>query len=230
MGDLVPAKVRPAGTGGKLVKSLVLAACYIALVPVVAAFGLLGAATYFPGPTKSLLGPALRALLPDSAPAETAKADEALVKTAAVEGRLAKLESDIAALVARSATPAPAAGQKPAEAGPVNSEVESQIRTAIAPARKESADRDKLLAAISSLTLARAELLSGNREVAQREVALAQKALGLPGAIPPAAVHSDLSDALAKAADALSRGSASASDWLSLAWHSLADALIAANP
>ena len=228
MGEILPAKVRPAGAGAALLKSLALAVVYIALIPLVAALGLVGAATYFPGPTRALLGPAVVALLPEYAPPETAKAEEALAKSLAVESRLSKIEEDIAGLVAKAAVETPA-GQEPSEATEQPAQVETQIAAALAPVRKETAGRDRMLAGLSALTLARSELLAGNREVAQRELGLAQMALAPQGETALPGLPTDLLDTMGKAADALSRGSSTAGDWLSLAWHTLADALLTNN-
>lgn len=93
--------------------------------------------------------------------------------------------------------------------------------------RREQHLRPEKIHALSSLTPARAELLAGNREVALREVRLAQAALTWPGGRTQSRVPVGLSDALAKGEDALSRGSGAAADWLSLAWHQLADAILA---
>ncbi|MEX0973956.1 MAG: hypothetical protein WD024_01205 [Bacillota bacterium] len=228
MGEILPAKVRPAGAGSGLLRSLIMAAVYIALIPLVAALGLVGAATYFPGPTRALMGPALARLLSDWAPLETGKAEEALAKSLEAESRLSKIEEDIAGLVVKAAGETPV-DQEPSGATEQPEQVETQIAAALAPVRKETAGRDRMLAGLSALTLARSELLAGNREVAQRELGLAQTALASEGGTAAPGVPADLLETLGKASDALSRGSSTAGDWLSLAWHTLADALLTNN-
>lgn len=218
----MPAKIRPAGSGYGLVKNLALAALYLALVPVVAAIGISLGATYFPGPTRALLGPALESLVEIPASGEAEKAQEALDRTAAAEDRLAKIEQDIAALLERDnpgEQPAPGGTDEATEAG-------DEIEALLTPLRKEAAGRDRMLAGLTALTLARAELLAGNRAVAARELTLAQECLAAKADDGAVEIPAQLREALGAAIDAMQRGSMIAGDYLSLAWHLLVDALL----
>ena len=223
MGDIAPPKVWPTGSGYGLLRNVILAIVYLALVPLVAAAGISLGAQYFPAATRALLGPALESLVDDPALQEAAKVEEALARTAAAEGRLSKLEQDVLALIAKAGE-APAEGSEPEE--PAKPDEESvDFNALLAPVRLEAAGRDRTLAALTAMTLARAEFLSGNRAVAVRELTLAQECLANEGG-SAAPVSSEIQKALAGALDALQRNSSTAGDYLSLAWHMLADALL----
>lgn len=225
VGDIAP-KVRPTGSGYGLFRNLALALVYLALVPLVAAAGISLGAQYFPGPTRALLGPALESLVEAPEIEGTAKAEEALAKVAVAEGRLAKIEEDLLALISRpNETPVTPADPEGPAAPPEAEEETVDYEGLLAPVRAEAATRDKTLAALTAMTLARAELLAGNRAVALRELTLAQQCLAAEtGSVAPVApqIEKALSDAL----DALQRNSSTAGDYLSLAWHMLADALL----
>jgi len=221
VGDLGPAKVQPVRAGGTQLRTLVAALCYVLLIPAVSVMALLGAVAYFPGPTKAVLGPALRAIASEAGEdGADNEASQALARVSGAENRLSKLEADIAALAAKATEPA----------GPALKPDDSQVKALIEPVRKEAHEKDGLLAALSALTLARAELLSGNREVALREMRFAQDLLGGSVGVASGGMPAGLAEALAKGSDALLKGSGTAGDWLSLAWHTLAEALVAAQP
>jgi hypothetical protein len=203
-----------------------MALAYVALVPAVCVLALIGAAAYFPGPTRTLLGPTFRSLGLVPEEGAGAGAAEALARTSAAEARLGKIEADIAAVAKRIE-------QKPEEQtaskeGQASTQDESRILAALMPAREEALRRDRLLAALSCLTLAKAELLAGNREVALRDAQLAQGILGQSGRADAGGEPAGLGELLSKSVDSLSRGSSTAAEWLSLAWHELAEALVAA--
>ncbi len=222
MGDMVPANARPAGSGYRPIWSLVIAAVYLLLVPVIAAVGLSLGATYFPGPTRALLGPALEALVEEPASQVAGMVREALDRSAAAEERLSKLEQDIATLVeqGREVT------EPPSQGTPEGGVTEAQVGAAITPVVRQSAGRDRMLAGLTALTLARAEFLAGNRAVAARELTLAQECLTVNAGEGSVEIPEPVRDALSKAVDAVQRGASTAGDYLSLAWHLLADALL----
>lgn len=222
MADMVPANARPAGYGHRPIWSLVIAAVYLLLVPVIAAVGLSLGATYFPGPTRALLGPALEALVGRAAPGEDGMIQEALNRTAVAEERLSKIERDIAALAERAAE----AAEQPSQGASESRVTEAHIAAAIAPTASQAAGRDRMLAGLTALTLARAEFLAGNRAVVERELKLAQECLALNAGEGSVETPEPVRDALGKALDAVQRGASTAGDYLSLAWHLLADALL----
>jgi len=225
VGDIAP-KVRPTGSGYGLFRNLVLALVYLALVPVVAAAGISLGAQYFPGPTRALLGPALESLVVTQEIDGAAKAEEALAKVTVAEDRLAKIEQDVLALIGKSSETPVTPEQPGGQAAPSQGEEETvDYEGLLAPVRTEAATRDRTLAALTAMTLARAEFLAGNRAVALRELTLAQQCLAAEaGSAAP--VTPEIRKALTDALDALQRNSSTAGDYLSLAWHMLADALL----
>ncbi|MGE5578742.1 MAG: hypothetical protein ACM3WU_01760 [Bacillota bacterium] len=225
MGETSPAKVPYAHPGYRMLRNVVMAAIYLVLVPVVAAAGLSLGAQYFPDATLALFGPAVRLLASESLEPESVKADEALSRAAAAEGRLSKIEEDMARLVSRVQV-IEAQPVRPPDA-PSASDPEQQttgMNAAIGPLRAEGIGRDRMLAGFTALALARSELAAGNRAVAIRELALAMDYLS--EAEGGAALDPELGKALSDAMDALQHGSSAAGDYLSLSWHLLADLLL----
>lgn len=229
MGEIIPAKPGTGRSGWPAIRALVLAVCYIVLIPAVSVMALLAYVQYFPEQARAFLGPAVKKLV---APAEgegaTAAAEQALSKVTAVEDRLSKLEADIAALAAANEPAAGEAGQT-GQAGsqgesPASAIDKAAVEALVTPVREESRGKDRELAALAALTLARSELLSGNREVALREARLAASALQGSAGVPKEAT-----DALASGIDALTKASETSGDWLSIAWHALAQEVLASG-
>ncbi len=216
VGEMSPVKVRAASSGYRTVRNVVVALLYLALVPVVAASGISLGARYFPDATRALIGPTLQTLYGEI---ETAQVNEAL---AASEDRMSKLEQDMVALMSRiDGMSEPAGSSEPADG-----EDAVDAEALLAPVRAQAAGRDRMLAAFTAMTLARAELLAGNRTVALRELTLAQESLAGDGE-GATGVSEQVQKALLDALEALQRNSSAAGDYLSIAWHLLADSLLA---
>lgn len=217
MGEMSPVKVRTASSGYRIVRNVVVALLYLALVPVVAASGISLGARYFPDATRALVGPTLHALYGG---VDTAKVDEAL---AASEERLSKLEQDVESLISKVDEMPPATDPQSAPEQPGENPVD--IEAQLAPLKAQTAGRDRMLAAFTAMTLSRAEFLAGNRTVAIRELTLAQESLAGDGEGATGASE-QVRKALVDALEALQRDSSAAGDYLSIAWHLLADSLL----
>ena len=218
VGDVMPVAPKKLGGGGSLLKTLFLAICYVALVPAVCAVSLMVAAAYFPGPTRALLGPALENLgfTPQAARDSLEQAvSEASGKVNVIDDRLSKVEKNVLDL-----------SQRITEAGQSQPQNESLMKAAVSGVVEESRARDRCLSALAAVSVSRSELLAGNWEVARREVALAQRILGTGDQAGGSPATAEIQDALAKASNALGSRGASASDWLSLAWHLLVEAAV----
>lgn len=247
MAEIAPNKVPAAGTvsnaspnasprrGPSAITRVLLGIVYIILVPVVAAIGLAGAATYFPEPTSALLGPVFRAIMGQAGAPDIG---ETVSRVESAEERLAKIEEDVATLtagldsveaaMAETSPVTPGGGAEGTGEGQdvagADAEELSKLSAALTSAVDESTSKDHMLAALTALTLARTEYAYGNRANAERELALARTAM--EGAGETQGLNTaDLNSAFDKAQEALSQNSATAHDWLSLAWHTLAESL-----
>lgn len=213
MGQVMPAPaVRPRGAS-RVVTTIILAFCYIALVPAVTVAALWVGATYFPGETGRILGPVLSKVMSQYQPG-LAPGDELRQPGSAVDqitARLSKLEDDVKAISERLEkevrTP-PQAQQAIAS---------DELQKAISESRARSA----LVSSLAALTVARAESLSGNRELAIREARFAAATLQNAGE-----AYQDALSLVQRAADELAKGSLAADDWLAVAWRTLAQQII----
>jgi len=210
VGDILPATPKRVGRGSSVIKVFLLAVLYLILVPAVCAVSLMVAAAYFPGPTKAVLGPAFKELgLTVQGTNETSlgQAVTDVSQTVASMGeRLAKVEKDLLALSQQTSATIPQAGGEASQA----------IR--------DSRERDKILIALSAVSVSRTELLAGNWEVAARELGIARQTLEGTGDNGSSPALAEAKDALSRASEALASRGVSAADRLSLAWHLLVEA------